>query len=347
MYEDAEDASSSLTSCNVDTKDFTDALALLRSTDIDSADKLYEILDTSIEKVYGFERTLRARMPQKFDRNAKPRESTFAIGKSGRQDDATSRKDDNAAKKTANVSAFANDPIKSDGRSTRIFDNETEAESVWKSRRALDNAATNDYKLFKSSDEEEVKVDHFSETADIPRISIPDEGSGDGLFCKICNGAKLGPLILLECQDCQEVYHPLCHQPPVVDIDVYDPRIVWHCNNCANTVSADRDLILNEKNTKKFYRRNDTNTAKKSAINVDKSVKMEEYLSKNDTTSFEKTCPGAARETCGGDSGNHQVMSYSKDSSLSTNKMQSLSSNQLKKRIGSKLSVTRVVTKQS
>lgn len=49
---------------------------------------------------------------------------------------------------------------------------------------------------------------------------------------KICNGTKLGPLILLECQECQEAYHPLCHQPPVIDVDVYDPRIVWRCKRC-------------------------------------------------------------------------------------------------------------------
>ncbi|XP_078040312.1 integrator complex subunit 12 [Augochlora pura] len=346
MYEDTEDASSSLSSSNIDTKDFSNALALLHSTDIDSADKLYKILDTSIEKMYGFERTLRARMPQKFDRNTKPREITFTIDKSNRQDDAL-RNNDNAANKTTNVSPFVNDAIKSYGRSTKIFDVETEAESVWKSRRALDNAATNDCKLFKSSDEEEVEVDHFSETADIPRISIPDEGSGDGLFCKICNGAKLGPLVLLECQDCQDVYHPLCHQPPVVDIDVYDPRIVWHCKNCVDTAFANPRLILNEKQTKKYYRGDRTNKMKEGAIIVAKSVKMEEYLSKDDAVSSEGTCPGAVRETAGGDSSNHQSGLYSKDSPLSTHKMKSLSSNRSKKRIGSKLSVTRVVTKQS
>ncbi|KAI4490418.1 hypothetical protein M0804_003362 [Polistes exclamans] len=48
----------------------------------------------------------------------------------------------------------------------------------------------------------------------------------------ICNGTKLGPLILLECQECQEIYHPLCHNPAVIDIDVYDPRLVWRCGKC-------------------------------------------------------------------------------------------------------------------
>lgn len=52
---------------------------------------------------------------------------------------------------------------------------------------------------------------------------------------KVCSGAKLGPLILLECQECQEAYHPLCHQPPVVDVDIYDPRFVWRCGRCIET----------------------------------------------------------------------------------------------------------------
>lgn len=55
---------------------------------------------------------------------------------------------------------------------------------------------------------------------------------------KICNGARLGPLILLECQECQETYHPLCHQPPIVDVDVYDPRFVWRCRRCVETSTA-------------------------------------------------------------------------------------------------------------
>lgn len=36
----------------------------------------------------------------------------------------------------------------------------------------------------------------------------------------------------MECQDCLDTYHPLCHQPPVIDIDVYDPRLVWRCSKC-------------------------------------------------------------------------------------------------------------------
>lgn len=55
---------------------------------------------------------------------------------------------------------------------------------------------------------------------------------------KICNGAKLGALILLECQECQEAYHPLCHQPPIVDVDVYDPRFVWRCRPCVEKSSS-------------------------------------------------------------------------------------------------------------
>lgn len=78
---------------------------------------------------------------------------------------------------------------------------------------------------------------------------------------KICNGAKLGPLILLECQECQEAYHPLCHQPPVIDVDVYDPRFVWRCRRCMETSSAISIKVrILEKGSvaKKIRRNNDT-----------------------------------------------------------------------------------------
>ncbi|KAK0183156.1 hypothetical protein PV327_001224 [Microctonus hyperodae] len=74
--------------------------------------------------------------------------------------------------------------------------------------------------------------ENLMETNEIPTISIPDEEFNDFTTCKICDGAKIGPFILLECQDCLDTYHPLCHQPPVIDIDVYDPRLVWRCSKC-------------------------------------------------------------------------------------------------------------------
>lgn len=76
---------------------------------------------------------------------------------------------------------------------------------------------------------------------------------------KICNGAKLGPLILLECQECQETYHPLCHQPPVVDVDVYDPRFVWRCRRCVETSSAisTKVKLLEKGSVEEEIRRND------------------------------------------------------------------------------------------
>ncbi|XP_076289386.1 integrator complex subunit 12 [Lasioglossum baleicum] len=343
MYEDTEDASAS----DTDTKDFFNALALLHSTDDDSADKLRKMLDASIEKKLGFDKTLRARVPKRSYRNTKPRRrgSQFSTDKSEKQDGKL-RKNDNATKQFANVPPLVNNVIKNDWGRMKIFDGQADTEPNGKSTKTPDNATKNNYKLFESFDEEEIEVDDSNESGDIPRISIPDEGLGDGLFCKVCNGTKLGPLILLECQDCQEAYHPLCHQPPVVDVDVYDPRIVWYCNNCIDTVSTNHDPISNEKRTKKD-RRGDTSKTKDSSVNVDQLVTIKESLSKNDSATFEKTTSDIVRETDGSNS-NDQVVLYSKDSSpLFMQKTKSLSSNQLKKRIGSKLSVARAVTKQS
>lgn len=156
-------------------EDFLSALALLRSSDEDSAEKLGSMLFALMEK-------------------------------------KTDDKSDNCPAKLAGiVSQFQ------DGTDRSPEDCTSSGESI------------------DLSPSEIRTIDESHEDEDIPRISIPDETTGDGVVCKICNGDKLGPLILLECQECQDVYHPLCHHPPVVDIDVYDPRIVWRCERCIET----------------------------------------------------------------------------------------------------------------
>ncbi|XP_011633297.1 integrator complex subunit 12-like [Pogonomyrmex barbatus] len=189
-------------------EDFFDALALLHSTEQNSAEKLRRMLDACIERKYGPEKTLAARMPKRFLRNVD--ESILLTQTSKRQ------KTGQSAKKS------------------EFWDNDLEIISLLETNEAknmgenIGNHRTFDIKVSEDCKDEE----------DIPRISIPDEGSADGIVCKICNGAKLGPLILLECQECQETYHPLCHQPPIIDVDVYDPRFVWRCNRCIETPSA-------------------------------------------------------------------------------------------------------------
>lgn len=37
---------------------------------------------------------------------------------------------------------------------------------------------------------------------------------------------------LVECLECHSMYHQNCHNPPIIDINLNDPRIVWYCINC-------------------------------------------------------------------------------------------------------------------
>ncbi|XP_015191551.1 PREDICTED: integrator complex subunit 12-like [Polistes dominula] len=156
-------------------EEFFGALALLRSNDDDSTEKLRKMLDEQIEKRYGKGKTLAVRMSKEFLQKESTRCKTYS-------------------------------------KNSLKFTSEN-------------NSEINKSKMDDDNDDELEKID-------IPRISIPDDIPTDGALCKICNGTKLGPLILLECQECQEIYHPLCHNPAVIDIDVYDPRLVWRCGKC-------------------------------------------------------------------------------------------------------------------
>ncbi|CAL7949122.1 unnamed protein product [Xylocopa violacea] len=288
MYEDTEDA------FDID-EDFFNALALLHSTEDDSTEKLRKMLDTSLERRYGFDKTLMARMPKKFLQNTKTELSACKEG--------------SVYEGTGSLPPFAANTTEINWKTMQIF-----------------NAAVEDY----------------NEKGDIPRISIPDEGSGDGLFCKICNGAKLGPLILLECQECQEVYHPLCHQPPVVDIDVYDPRIVWRCRKCMDTSSVNSAITLDEKKVKRSRPANVASRANKVPAKANKLGKLDGNPSKNETAIADQASFDIPqRSSC-----NAEPASIAKASSHSNQKMTRVpSTNQLRKRIGSKLSVTRSIVK--
>ncbi|XP_012148227.1 integrator complex subunit 12 isoform X2 [Megachile rotundata] len=286
MYEDAEDASDI-------NENFFNALALLHSTDDNSTEKLQKMLDTFIERKYGFDKTLMARLPKKFVQNTKIRGKSFSDVKTKKHKDDVSCKTGSTSRISEDL-YVANDSVENNWKTVKVF-----------------NADVEDY----------------SEKGDVPRISIPDEGSGDGLLCKVCNGAKLGPLILLECQECQEVYHPLCHQPPVVDIDVFDPRIVWMCQKCVD-ISVD---TLDVKKQKEIYAFNNLDV-QEVPVEADMLEKSNERLSKNETTVAQNLLD------CSVDNGLIEKGVF-------TQKVKNVSSNQLRKRVGSKLSVTRSVVK--
>ncbi|XP_011137305.1 integrator complex subunit 12-like [Harpegnathos saltator] len=186
-------------------KDFFNALALLHSTAENSTEELRRMLDACIERKHGRGKTLAARMPKRFLHNIEL------------HDDATS----------ATRTTMRREVAEGSGTASPFAVDLTENIASGGTCRAVDAKAF------------EVAYEECCNDEDVPRISIPDEGlSVDGAVCKICNGAKLGALILLECQECQEAYHPLCHQPPIVDVDVYDPRFVWRCRRCVDTSSS-------------------------------------------------------------------------------------------------------------
>ncbi|XP_068993196.1 integrator complex subunit 12 [Neodiprion pinetum] len=211
MYFDLENAAEA-------EEDFFTALALLHSTDEDSADKLRQMLDASIVKKHGLDKSLAVRMR---------RDSLSLFSEETCKN--TNERDINIDGSNGKGHAFRRNV---------------------KTRASSPSVEVVTAKIGSSMTNVLVAVDKM----DIPTISIPDEGSsaGDDALCKICNGARLGPLILLECQECQDVYHPLCHQPPVLDLDIYDPRLVWHCAKCVELSEATAIIVAAGLEDKKF-----------------------------------------------------------------------------------------------
>ncbi|XP_048511313.1 integrator complex subunit 12-like [Athalia rosae] len=224
-------------------EDFLAALSLLHSTDDDSAEKLRQMLDTSIAKKYGPAKTLAVRMRC---RSSSPTMHELP-GNRDFQSNGISNQDplhSNANTQFVNLNDGPGLAKKAKGAfnttTVQTYDSFDTAIVTTNINKKMTNIL--------------VEVDRM----DIPTISIPDEGSSaiDGALCKVCNGARLGPLILLECQECEDVYHPLCHQPPVLDLDIYDPRLVWHCAKCDVELSDAATIIAADHRDKKFQMQN-------------------------------------------------------------------------------------------
>lgn len=147
------------TSSDID-EDFFDALVLLHSTEQDSAEKLRRMLDTCIERRHGPGKTLVARMPKRFLQNVD--ESLRPM--------QTSKKQDHVTQGRSAIKTEIWDPGDPEILSFLEAD---EAENIGNHRMP-------DVKVF------EIDYENCCEDEeDIPRISIPDEGSADGTVCKV------------------------------------------------------------------------------------------------------------------------------------------------------------------
>ena len=105
------------------------------------------MLDACIERKHGFEKTLAVRMPKRFLQNVNASNDRITQGCS---------------------------VIKSE-----IWDGDPEIISFLEADKA-ENIETTDVKVFEVDYEE-----CCEDEEDVPRISIPDEGSADGTLCKV------------------------------------------------------------------------------------------------------------------------------------------------------------------
>jgi len=139
---------------DADVGEFCSALALLRSTEEDSAEKLRRMLDACIEKRYGPGRTLAARMPKRFlqDTDERPVAPVTTPKRRVRGQSATKN---------------------------QLWDASQQIVSLSRTDDIADRSTTIDVGVL------EVGYMNCYDDEDIPRISIPDEGPTDTTVCKV------------------------------------------------------------------------------------------------------------------------------------------------------------------
>ncbi|XP_034253005.1 integrator complex subunit 12-like isoform X2 [Thrips palmi] len=72
----------------------------------------------------------------------------------------------------------------------------------------------------------------------------------EDLLCVVCRQMMQGDgNRLVECQECHELYHQECHQPPIneAEIPVNDPRLAWYCADCKKTLNKAISTIKSNK----------------------------------------------------------------------------------------------------
>lgn len=136
-------------------EDLFNALALLHSTDENSAEKLRRMLDACIEKKYGAGKTLAARMPRRFLQNTDNANTSIRISK---KRDYVQGRCVKMAKNEIRDGPEVICPLGSDTRN-------------------MINHQITDIKVFNYED--------CCDDQNVPTISIPDEGSVDGTVCKV------------------------------------------------------------------------------------------------------------------------------------------------------------------
>jgi len=58
--------------------------------------------------------------------------------------------------------------------------------------------------------------------------------------CCVCNSfVSESGNSLMECATCQNLYHQMCHNPPVTNDEAKDPRLIWNCMKCTKNKEAE------------------------------------------------------------------------------------------------------------
>ncbi|PNF33723.1 hypothetical protein B7P43_G11216 [Cryptotermes secundus] len=214
---------------------FTRCIRLMHSKSKDSEDQLRAMLDDAIIQRHGSSKTLANIFIKK--ETLSKRESSKPSSSSGRKDDFRKEVEKkNFDKLSVEESSEANREANSSKRSKN-----NDVSKPGHAKPLLSgNSSPSPHTIVLGNihEAEPLKDDNLQPEEDDDDNGIPLEILEEDLTCVVCRGMDVvARNQLVECIECHSLYHQECHQPPVAEADMNDPRSAWYCSNCTKAMS--------------------------------------------------------------------------------------------------------------
>ncbi|XP_069693101.1 integrator complex subunit 12 isoform X3 [Periplaneta americana] len=208
---------------------FARALRLMHSKAKDSEDQLRSMLDEAIRQRHGSSKTLANLFIKKEPLSKRENSKSSSSSSSGRKDDFSKESEKKIFEK---ISA---DEVPESNRET-IINKRPKSSDISKPPLIGNSSPAPSPHAMTIHDTETINEDSLQPDDDDDGLAL--EILEEDLTCVVCRGMDVvARNQLVECIECHSLYHQECHQPPVAEADMNDPRSAWYCSNCTKAMS--------------------------------------------------------------------------------------------------------------